>query len=137
LVLPRLDRLLDGLDVEDDDVVLVARGHLGDRDPLLGVVAGRGDVLALIVPIVVVEVSADDHLPGNRHGVAVDGRENRAPLLRLVEILADVGDGNAVLAIAEDVARARIALQAQAVDGMGVRYLDDLVALHHIQTDAR
>ena len=107
LELAVLDGLLDGLQIEDDDVVLVAGGHFRDGDAFLGIVAGRCDVLALIVRIVVVEVARDNHLPGDLHRVAVDGREHGAPLLRIIEHLADVGNRRAVLAVAEHVSGAR------------------------------
>ena len=57
-------------------------------------------------------------------------------LLGIVEDLAVVGDRHAVLAVAEDVAGARILLQAQAVHGRLVRQLDDLVDLHDVAADA-
>ena len=67
-----LDRLLDPLEVEDDDPILLVGGHLGQGDAFLAVVAGREAVFALIVGIDVVEIAADDHLPGDLHGVAVE-----------------------------------------------------------------
>ena len=70
-----LDRLLDALDVEDDDPVLLLGHHLRQRDALLGVVAGRPRVLALVVGIDVVEIAVDADLPGDLHRVAVDGGE--------------------------------------------------------------
>ena len=72
-----LDRLLDALDVEDDDPVLLVGRHLGQGDALLGVVAGREGVLALVVGVDVVEIAVDDHLPGDLHRVAVDRGEDR------------------------------------------------------------
>ena len=128
-----LDRLLDPLEVEDDDPVLLVGRHLGQRDAFLGVVAGREAVFALIVGIDVVEIAADDHLPGHLHRVAVDRREDRTVLLGIVEDLAVVGQRHAVLAVAEHVAGARIFLQPQAVNRMLVRQLDDLVALHDVE----
>ena len=57
-------------------------------------------------------------------------------LLRLVQDLAVVRDRHPILAVAEHVARPRILLHAQAVHRRLVRQLDDLVALHHVETDA-
>ena len=78
LGLAGLHRLLDALEVEDDDPVLLLGHHLGERHAFLGVVAGRPGVLALVVGVDVVEVAVDPDLPGDLHGVAVDGREHRA-----------------------------------------------------------
>ena len=50
--------------------------HVGERHALLGIVAGRESVLALVVRIGVVEVAIDHHLPGDLHRVAVDGGED-------------------------------------------------------------
>jgi hypothetical protein len=54
----------------------------------------------------------------------------------LVEIAPVVGDRDAVLAVGEDVARARELLRAEPVDVRCVRDLDHLVALHDVATDA-
>ena len=102
-----LHRLLDALEVEDDDPVLLLGHHLGQGHAFLRVVAGRRSILALVVGIDVVEVAVDHDLPGDLHRVAVDGGEDRAVLLRIVEDLAVVRDRHAVLAVAEDVAGAR------------------------------
>ena len=53
-----LDRLLDALDVEDDDPVLLVGGHLRQGDAFFRIVAGREGVLALVVGIDVVEIAA-------------------------------------------------------------------------------
>ena len=94
-------------------------------------------VLALVVGIDVVEIAVDHHLPGDLHRVAVDGGEDRAILLGIVEDLAVVRQRHAILAVAEDVAGARVFLHAQAVHRVLVRQLDDLVALHDVETDPR
>ena len=73
-----LDRLLDPLDVEDDDPVLLLGRHLGQGDALLRVVAGREGVFALVVGIDVVEIAVDHDLPGDLHRVAIDGGEDRS-----------------------------------------------------------
>ena len=136
LKLAVLHRLLDALDVEDDDPVLLLGHHLGERDAFFRIVAGGEGVLALVVGIDVVEVAVDDDLPGDLHRVAVDGGEDRAVLLRVVEDLAVIGERHAVLAVAEDIAGRRIFLHAQAVHRVLVRQLDDLVALHDVEPDA-
>ena len=130
------DRLLDAREVEDDDPVLVGRHHVGERDALLGVVAGGEAVLALVVGVDVVEVAVDLDLPGDLHRVAVHGREDRPVLRRVVEDLAVVRERHAVLAVAEDIAGLGILLHPQAVDGVLVRELDDLVAAHDVEADA-
>ena len=130
-----LDRLLDPLDVEDHRPVLLVGGHLGQRHPFLGVVAGRHRVLAGIVGIDIVEIAVDDHLPGDLHRVAVDGREDGMILLRVVQELAGVGQRDAVLAVAEHIAGARHLLHPQPVHRVLIGQLDDLVALHHVEAD--
>ena len=132
-----LDRLLDPLEVEDDDPVLLVGGHLGQGDAFLPVVAGREGVFALIVGIDVVEIAADDHLPGHLHRVAVQRREDRTILARLVENLTVVRQRHAVFTVTEYVSGARILLQPQAVDRMLVRQFDDLVALHDVEPHPR
>ena len=131
-----LHRLLDALDVEDDHPVLFLGGHLGGRDAFFRVVAGREDVFALIVGVGVVQVAVHPDLPRDLHRVAVDGGEVRAVLLRLVQDLAVIGRGHALLAVGEDIAGARILLKAQAMDRRGVGDLDDLVGLHDVAADA-
>src|SRR3546814_20127865 len=72
--------------------------------------SGREAVLALEVGVDVVEVAVDHHLPGDLHGVAVDGGEDAVVLAGLVEDLAVVRQRDAVLAVREDVAGARVFL---------------------------
>ena len=127
-----LHPLLDAGDVEDDGPVLLGGGHLLQVHAHLGVVAGGDRVLALIVGIDVVEVAVDDDLPGYLHRVAVERREDRDVLRRIIEHGAVVGERNLVLAVAEHVAGARIFLRPQAVDVIGVGNLHDLVDLHHV-----
>ena len=67
------DRLLDALEVEDDDPSPLLGHHLGEGDAFFGVVAGRPRVLALVVGVDVVEVAVNDDLPGDLHGLAVHG----------------------------------------------------------------
>ena len=63
--------------------------------------------------------------------------EDRTVLLGIVEDLAVVRQRHAVLAVGEHVTGARIFLQPQAVHRMLVRKLDDLVALHDVETHPR
>ena len=116
-----LHPLLDAGNVEDDGPVLLGGGHLLQVHAHFGIVAGGDRVLALIVGIDVIEVAVDDHLPGDLHGVAVERREDRDVLRRIIEHGAVVGQRNLVLAVAEHVAGARIFLGPQAVDVVGVR----------------
>ena len=126
---------LDPGEVEDHDPVLFLRHHVGECHALLGVVAGREGVLALVVRIGVVEVAVDHHLPGDFHGVTIDRREDRPVLVRLVQDLAVVGDRHLVFAVAEDVAGARKLLQPHAMNRVLVGQLDDLVTAHDVQPD--
>ena len=64
-------------------------------------------------------------------------REHRMVLLWVVEDLAVVGQRHAILAVAEHVAGLRILLDAQPMHRGLVRQLDDLVALHDVEADAR
>ena len=105
--------------------------------PSSRVVAGREAVFALIVGIDVVEIAADDHLPGDLHRVAIDRAEDRTVLLGIVEDLAVVRQRHAILAVGEHVTGAGIFLQAQAVHRMLVRKLNDLVALHDVEPHPR
>ena len=129
------DSFLDPGEVEDHDPVLFLRHHVGECHALLGVVAGREGVLALIVRIGVVEVAVNHHLPGDLHGIAIDRREDRPVLVRLVQDLAVVGDRHLVFAVAEDVAGARKLLQPHAMNRVLVGQLDDLVTAHDVQAD--
>src|SRR6516225_4062116 len=125
----------DTLDVEDGDPVLFARGHFGERHALLRIVAGRERIFALVVGVGIVEIAVDHHLPGNFHGVAVDGGEDRPVLLRVVQHLAVIGDRDFVFAVAEQISGARIFLWSHAVDRVLIGNFDDLVALHDVGAD--
>ena len=129
--------LLDLGEVEDDHVVHLVRRHLGEGHPHFRVVGGREGVFALIVAVGVVEVARDHHLPGDLHRVAVESGEEVDVFLGLVEHRAVVDHRRLVLAVGEDVARARKLLRAQAVDRLGVRDLGDPVALHHVAAHPR
>ena len=80
-------------EIEDDDPVLLLGHHLRQRHTLLGVVAGRPGVLALVVGIDVVEIAVDPNLPGNLHGLTVDGGEQRSYFLGSLRILPSLGIG--------------------------------------------
>ena len=57
-------------------------------------------------------------------------------MLGVVEDFAVIGDGDAVLAVAEDIAGPWIFLDAQPVHRRLVGQLDDLVAFHDVEADA-
>ena len=76
LELALLHCLLDALQIEDDDPVLLLRHHFGESHTLLRVVAGRPGVFALVVRVDIVEIAVDLDLPGDLHGLAIDGRED-------------------------------------------------------------
>ena len=137
LVVARGDSRLDLSQVEHDDMVEFVLGHLGQIHPHLGVVGGREGVLALVVAVGVVEVARHQYLPGDLHGIAVDGSEDVHILRRIVEDLSVVDQRRLVLTVGEDVAGARVLLRPHPVDVLGVRNLDDLVALHHVAAHPR
>ena len=123
--------------IEDNDPILLVGGHLGQRNALFRIVTGREGVFALIVGIDIVEIAIDHHLPGNLHSVAIDRGEDRTILLAVVEDLAIVRQRHGILTVTEHIAGARVFLDAQAVHRMLVRKLNDLIAFHDIETDAR
>ena len=131
-----LDRLFDGLDVENHGPVLFAGGHFRQRHPLFTVVAGGNRIISLVIGVAVIQVAVDHHLPGDLHGIAVDGAENRFVLFGLVQDAAVVGHRNAVFAVSEDIPRARIFLRPQTVNVGRVRDLDDLIRLHDVAANA-
>ena len=131
-----LDRLLDALDVEDHDPVLLIGHHLRQRDALFRVVAGRPAVFALVVGVDVIEIAVDVDLPRYLHRVAIDRGEQCGILFGIVEDLAVIGDGDAILAVAVDIPGPRIFLDPQSMHRRLVRQLDDLVALHDVEPDA-
>ena len=133
-----LDRFLDQLEIEDHGPVLLVGGHVGDVQPLFRVVAGGERVLALVVGVAVVQVAVHQHLPGDFHGLAIDGGEDGPEVaFRVIHLRAVVGQRHDVLAVGEDVTGLGVALRTQAVDAVGVGNLDDLVALHHVAAHAR
>ena len=137
LVVAALQRLFNALDVENDHPRLLVVGHLGKSGALVGIVAARDRVLALIVGVGVVEIAVHQHLPGDRHRVAVDRRVDRPVVFRVVQVpFAVIRDRDHVLAVGENVAGARELLRTQAMDVGGVGDLDDLVGLHDVATDA-
>ena len=130
----------DARDVEDDNPVGFAGGHFADIQSFFGVVAGGEGVFALVISVHVVEVAIDQHLPFDFHGVAVNGGEG-APVVffRVVcvkDFAAVVRPGHDVLAVGKDVAGARVALRAHAVDAGDVRDFDHRVAFHDVAADA-
>src|SRR3546814_4372004 len=99
---------------------------------------GGEGILALVVGIAVVEVAVDQHLPGDFHGVAVNGGvDGEEVFFGIVGNGAVVGQRNDVFAIGKHIARTRIALRAQAVDARGGRDFNDLVGFHDVAANAR
>ena len=132
-----LDARFDGGNVEDHGPVLFRRRHLLKIDAFFRVVAGRDGIFALIVGVHIVQISINDHLPGNLHAVAVDGGEDGVIFLGLVEDHPVIGKRDAVFAIGEDIAGAREFLRPQPMNIRRVGDRNDLVGLHDIAANAR
>src|SRR5690606_3762399 len=132
-----LDAVFNGFQVEHHGPVLRVGAHLAYIYSLFGVVSGGERVLALVVGVAIVQVAVHDHLAGDFHGVAINGGKHREIVfLGVAKDCAVIGQGDDVLAVAEHIAGAWVALRAQAVDTVGIGNLNDLVALHDIAAHA-
>ena len=126
---------LDGGDVEDDDVVHLGRGHVGQGHPHFAVVGGREGPFALVIRVAVVEVARDHDLPGGQHRFRIDRGEDVHVGRHVLHRGAVVDQRGLILSVAEDVLGEGRLLRPHPVDRLGVRDFQNRVALHHVRPD--
>ncbi len=136
-VLAGLDVFFDLVQVKDHyPVTLVA--HLASQvKGHFGVVAGGTGKAAGVVGGGVIEVTVNDALPHNIHGLRIQRGVHGEVFgfVHFLDQLAIVGVWNDEFAVGVNTGGAGHTLTVQTVDRLGVGDEGDLVSFHHIQTD--